>query len=425
MSAQNDDAIPAPISPVRFAPAPVSTELISGSVTVRSYQENWAGDDSDILLPDHVQAFVAIDMTAWTVAFLAAVDALFAPGMATAIAALDPDRAASLAAHKRQLADVIAETLKPVLVIPGEVAAIDPARVLFRESLLEGLGKAYAPKPGDGPPLRFCPLPPLVSGLLAATAQLPISIAEALLWDCVVTIEMPQAATDELLMSVLINEQPASPAGPAATAVAPRASAAATLFEALGRMTVEYPQIAPHLAAVRAGGDAAVARAALDRLDALIGDVILTWPGWFGRALPGEAAAAGSSSALDRATWSYVVDFGWRPVLGVTRCPVGEALPPWPAIAGFVTPAEKGQATDSYQPLTHALAETPLTFTWAGLPLHWAQQADVAASVRRNANLVPSGSPTARWSIRPSSVRRLWCMGGRLSGRLPICHHSL
>ena len=392
MSAQNDDAKPA-IGPVHFAPAPVSTELISGSVTVRSYREKWVGDGSDILLPDRVDGFAGIDMTAWTIAFLGAVDALFVPGMAAAIAALDPDRAASFAAHKKQLANVIAETLRSVIVIPGEVPAIDPVRVLFRESLLESLGKAYAPKPGDGPPLRLCPLPPLVSGPSAATAQSPMSIAEALLWDCVVTIGMPHAAEDELLISVSINDQPAPAAVPAAMAVAPRESAAATLFEALGRMTVEYPQIAPHLAAVRAGGDAAVARAALDRLDALIGDVILTWPRWFARALPSEATVAGSSSAVDQAIWRYKLDFGRQPVLGVTRRPVGEALPPWPAIAGFATPAEKGQATDSYQPLTHALADAPLILTWPGLPIHWAQQVDVAASVRRNANIVPGGSP--------------------------------
>ena len=414
MSAQNDDAKP-PIGPVRFAPVPVSTELISGSMAVRSYREDWVGDDSDILSPDRVHGFTSIDMTAWTVAFLRAVDALFVPGVALAIAALDPDRAASLAGHKQRLADVIAETLRPVLDVPGEVPAIDDARALFRESLLEGLGEAYAPRAGDRPPLRLCPPPPLVSGPRAATAQSPVSIAEALLWDCIVTVSTPQAAPDELLMSILINDQPVPGAVPPAMAVAPRESAAATLFEALGRMTVEYPQIAPHLAAVQAGGDAAVARAALDRLDALIGDVVLTWPGWFARALPSEATAAGSSSAGDGAIWRYTLDFGGRPVLGVTRCPVGDSVPPWPVIAGFVTPPENGQAADSYQPSADSPAEAPLTFTWAGLPIHWAQQVDVAASVRRNANLVPSGSPEGTL-IDPAFI----CTAPVVQGRAPV-----
>jgi hypothetical protein len=396
MAEQDDDGAPAATSFICFAPAPVLTRLISGSVAVRSYRESWVGDDSDVLLPDRMHAFVDIDMTAWAIAFLKATDALFAPTMAAAIAALDPDRAASLARHKQQLANVIARTLIPVLVVPGQVPAVEPARALFERSLLDSLSTAYASGVGDRGPLHLYPPLPAISRR-AVIAQSPISIAEALLWDCVVTVETPQAAQDELLLSVILNDLSAPSVDrttEAAVEAAPLRSAAASLFQALARMAVEYPQIAPHLPPVLAGGNATVARAALERLDALIGEVARTWPDWFARALPTEAADVGSASAVDQAIWSYMVDFGQLPVLRVTRFPsIDGVLPPWPAIAGFVMPSEDGQATDSYQASATLLATAPLTCTWAKLPIFWAREVQVTASVRRNANLVPPGSP--------------------------------
>ena len=62
MSEQNEVAAPA-AGLSGFAPAPVSTRLMSRSVAVRSYSESWVGDDSDIL-PDTVVEFTGIDMTA-------------------------------------------------------------------------------------------------------------------------------------------------------------------------------------------------------------------------------------------------------------------------------------------------------------------------------------------------------------------------
>ena len=200
MSEQNEVAAPA-ASLSGFAPAPVSTRLMSGSVAARSYSESWAGDDSDIL-PDTVLEFTGIDMTAWATAFLVSVDALFAPDMAAAIAKLDPDRAVSLARYKRRLAKVIAQTLIPVFVVPGEVPAVESARTLFHQSLLESLGAGYASAAGEGAPLCRCPPLPVISDASAITAQSPASIAEALLWDYAVTIPMPEVVQDELLLSV-------------------------------------------------------------------------------------------------------------------------------------------------------------------------------------------------------------------------------
>ena len=412
MSEQNEETGSA-ASLSGFAPAPVSTRLMSGSVAVRSYSECWAGDDSDVL-PDTVLEFAGIDMTVWTTAFLDAVDSLFAPDMAAAIATLDPDRAASLARYKRRLAKVIAQTLIPVLVVPGEVPAVEAARTLFHQSLLENLGTPYAAEAGNGGPLRLCPPLPAISDARAITEQSPASIADALLWDYVVTIATPEAVQDELLVSVVMND-PAVPASPAPEAVAAAASRsdAETLFEALARMAFEYPQIAPHLAEVREGGDAAMARAALDRVDALIGGVARTWPDWFAHMLP-SAAAAEPASPVDQANWRYSVDFARRPELRVTRVPDEHGtLPPWPVIAGFGAPAEHGQATGSYQPSTRLLTEA-LTFTWMGLPIAWVQRVNIAASTTRNANLVPPGSPDGTL-VDPAFIYRTPPLAGPVS----------
>lgn len=273
-----------------------------------------------------------------------------------------------------------------MLIVPGEVPEIEPARVLFGQALLESLGTAYATGSGNGGPLRACPPLPVISDARAITAQAPASIAEALLWDYAVTVEVPRAAQDELLVSVVLNAPLADPAVEATVA----AATADTLFEALARMTFEYPQIAPHLATALADGNAAAARAALERVDALIGDVTRTWPDWFERQLPSRAAEA---SARDHLIWSYSIDFAWLPELRATRLSGGDgALPPWPMIAGFATPPEDGKATGGYQPLTGSPAG-PLTFAWTGLPIVSVQTAHSAASTRRNANLVPPGAP--------------------------------
>jgi hypothetical protein len=382
--------------PTGFAPVPVSTQSIAAQAVVRSYREAWVGDDSDVELPDRAHGFVGVDMTAWTTTFLKVVDTLFAPEMAAAIARLDPDRAASLAAHRQVLAEVIASTLVPVLSVPGEAPAIAPARALFREALLTGLGQAYAPAVGKGDPLRACPALPVISAERAVGAPAPGSIGEALAWSYVLTVATPQAAQDALLLSVVLNDRPTPRAATVAESPAPGAprGEARSLFEALARASFELPQIVPHLAAVSAGGDAAVARAALARIDAVIGDVVLTWPAWFAQLLAPAMSDAGPGSAVGADVWRYAIDFRGLPLLGATRsCDGNDALPPWPAILGFTAPAEDGQAAGSYRPSGSDVAGTSLCFAWAGLPALGVQDAHVAARVKRNANLVPADAP--------------------------------
>jgi hypothetical protein len=385
---------PAPNLPKGFAPAPVSTRPVSGSAPVRSYKAEWVGNDRDIVLPDRELSFVDIDMTAWTIGFLEAVDALFAPAMVEATAALDPDRAASLAEHRRRLADVIAATLLPVLVVPGEAPALDPARACFHEALLGGLASAYAGVAGDSDPLRACPVPPAISDESTVAVPAPVSIAEALSWSYALTIATPLAAQDRLLLTVTPNQEPMLPVERLAAKAAASASvmlialpprpAARTLFEALARASFELPQVMPHLAGILADGDAVVGRAALKRMDGLIGDVALTWPDWFAdeRLATADSAVPGS--------WRYAIDGARFPMLSVTRSAGdGAPLPPWPAIAGFAQPAENKQATGTYRPTDAVGAGAPLALRWAGLSALRVQDAHVSASVVRNANLVP------------------------------------
>jgi len=378
--------------PVGFAPVPVSTQSIAAHALVRSYREEWVGDDSDVELPDRAHGFVGVDMTAWATAFLKVVDTLFTPAMGAAIAALEPDRAASLAAHREVLAEVIAATLVPVLIVPGETVEIAPARALFREALLTGLGRAYAPAVGKGDPLRACPALPVISAERAVGAPAAGSIAEALAWSYDLTVATQQAAQDALLLSVVLNDRPTPAAVTVAESPAPAAprAEARSLFEALARASFELPQIVPHLVALSAGGDAAVARAALARIDAVIGDVVSTWPAWF--AQPSSQAAPDAGPGAD--VWHYAIDFGRLPLLGATRsCDGNDALPPWPAILGFTAPAEDAQPAGSYRPSGSDVTGTSLSFTWAGLPALRVQDAHVAARVKRNANLVPAGAP--------------------------------
>lgn len=393
--------------PEGFAPAPVSTQLVSGHVPVRRYAEAWAGNDRDILLPDREHSFTAVDMTAWAIAFLQAVDLLFTPAMTAATVALDPDRATSLRGHREQLVDAIAATLMPVLIVPGEVPAVDAAHASFREALRAGLAGAYAPAAGDGDPLRVCPPLPIIRAERAVEEPAPRSIAEALSWSYVLDIVAPTAAQDALLLDVSLNQAPARVAATAGAATAPTMlialaprPAARTLFEALARANFEVPQIVPHLEGVEAGGDVAVARAALKRMDALIGDVALTWPAWFAQPHGAPLAASGPAS------WHYAIDYAQNPLLGVTRAAGdGGALPPWPDIEGFASPPEDGQPSDTYRPMDGTATEGALTFCWAGLSALRVQDAHVAACVTRNAHLVPPGSPDGT-RVDPSFIYR-------------------
>ena len=423
MSGQTGDGERAASFPAGFAPAPVSTQPVSACVTVRDYRKDWVGDDSDIASLDREISLVGIDMTAWTIAFLDAVDAVFTPELTAALARLNAASAASLAGRRRQLAEVIAPTLLPVLVVPGTTVEVAPARGQFREALLAGLGTAYAPAAGRSDPLRVCPAPPVINAERAVGASASVSIAEALSWSYVLTVTTPHVVQDELLLSVVLNPPPARPVAsvPATSrAAAPRA-VAASLFEALARALHEMPQIVPHLAAVTAaaGGEAAVARAALARMDGLIGDVVSTWPAWFARAsqgtMPEGGPEAGPVATDGSVGWHYAIAFDSLPALRATRLPDhGGALPPWPMIRGYGTPVEDGRPAGRYAPSDSPAADAPLSLAWDGLSLPGVEETHVVASVRRNADLVPPDAP-AGTLVDPAFVYRTAMVPGAAS----------
>ncbi|WP_066720608.1 hypothetical protein [Sphingomonas pituitosa] len=255
-------------------------------------------------------------------------------------------------------------------------------------------------------PLRVFPPMPAISAQGAVLPAAPATLADALTWSYRCTVATPQAAQDSLLLSLMLNDSPAAPAARAAARLAeavagddPPRPDPADLFEALARFSFEYPQIEPYLAAVPAaafsGGDAKVARKALERLDTLIAGAVLRWASWINPALVPPTARGSYGDPLppvDRATWAYTVDFSQWPNLVVARMPIGIALPPWPQIAGFTTPTGSGR-TATYLPQGKPAQGAPLTFTFADLPTTAAQSAHVKASVTRNANLVPPGMP--------------------------------
>ncbi|HEU0097437.1 MAG TPA: hypothetical protein VFQ67_01555 [Allosphingosinicella sp.] len=520
--------------PVTFAAPPLSTLLISEQIEVRNYKSQWVGNGSDVILPDQLHSFVDIDMTAWAVDFLAAVEGLFAPAMAAAIATLDPGSYAVLADYKQRLADAIAPTLEPVLIVPGQTPSKTAAVDRFRQALLHNLSSGYAlaavvalptnvslagtdepsappnlygrptgpglkdaggrqpytvspatvalssgtsqlvylvssrsaserawldtpltyeiaflehdfepaqkifgyepsswlsfivpdfkPRGIDGSqvlsiplgrnaiplPLRVYPPMPAITSQ-GSVPQSPTSLADALNWAYECKVATPQAAQDELVLSVTLNDPPSMSQRPARAAVAAEATAdgdpprpaPADLFEALARFAFEYPQIAPYLeqvpAAAFSGGNAQLARTALERMEYLIEGAVQTWPAWINPALrqsPPAVALAELPPPVDRAVWDYVVDFSGLPNLRVTRSlRDGQALPPWPAIEGFQAPPDSDQRIDIYRPSGERPAGAPLNFAFAGLPATAAQSAHVSARVTRNANLVPSGMP--------------------------------
>ena len=129
--------------PCCCSPLPLSTVLITETIKVRVYASTWTGSGSDVLA-DQDHLFTDIDMDVWGALFLAAVDNLFTPLMATAIATLDAPRYATLAAQKESLADQIAIGLTAVLKIPGNTVDITTATERFRQALLQSLSNDYA-----------------------------------------------------------------------------------------------------------------------------------------------------------------------------------------------------------------------------------------------------------------------------------------
>ena len=126
-----------------FAPAPLSRHLATGTFPVRRYVEGaWKGTADDYAEADAV--FAQVDLDAWAAAFLAGVDALLAPSLATAIARLAPEAFTALMDHKEAIARAVSATVAPVFEPDGEGEGDRPAAVeAMYQRLLIRLAAAY------------------------------------------------------------------------------------------------------------------------------------------------------------------------------------------------------------------------------------------------------------------------------------------
>ena len=150
MSSKSGIALAAPkVHPVAFTMRPLSTELVSGTVEVTTY-------DAMLNPTTAAHAFNGIALDEWMRSFLFALDALLSPSSAPVIAQLPaPDPATNgftpferLMAAKGAIANGLACRLVPVaLPVTGQVAEwrgdLTAAQDKFKQSLLENLSRAY------------------------------------------------------------------------------------------------------------------------------------------------------------------------------------------------------------------------------------------------------------------------------------------
>lgn len=106
-----------------FTFAPLSTCLVSGEV--------------------QTEVFSSVDLDAWCQTFLAAMDDLFAPEMAEAIARVDEPAYAELVRCREQIAQVLSMRLVPVYAGGARKGDLEAARGVFEQALLDSLSRAY------------------------------------------------------------------------------------------------------------------------------------------------------------------------------------------------------------------------------------------------------------------------------------------
>ena len=184
-------------SPVIFAPAPISTQLISeAGVEIYPYVPG-TGINYQAGTP---QNFTDIDLDQWVRTAFAAVDSLLSPQYISALLILDSltdgNELASLQAHKASLAGMYAQQLQPVFQAQQSAsnASVTPT---FEQTMLQQLSNAYStqaalqfeadvvadivedPSPAEPPNLygaivqNGAPVP----GIAFSTAKVPLATA--------------------------------------------------------------------------------------------------------------------------------------------------------------------------------------------------------------------------------------------------------
>lgn len=247
-----------------------------------------------------------------------------------------------------------------------ERSGLPPLRLLLRSrAKTDPLGLDLDPLSALLPRIAL-PGPPMLSFSAAAASGDPATASAALTWSVKVESAQTPVAQDRLELALEFERD--SESGPA-----PSPAPGDTLFDALGRAAMS----------ARSMPDTP-APASIERFAALAEAVAEALPSWVPpkpdvRPLPGR--------------WRYSVDFGALPALIVSReAPGSERLPPWPTVAGFVTPAsEEGQAR--FEPEAGAEAQPGLRLSIPGLRLLADRVVQVHGRTSRNANIVDSVEP--------------------------------
>ncbi|HEX6371222.1 MAG TPA: hypothetical protein VF006_20045 [Longimicrobium sp.] len=161
--------------PAIFAPAPISTSLISSSAGISPYVSGTGIDWNS----SANQQFANVDLDGWVQQVFAAVDSLLAPEFISPLVILDEltdgSNLASLQAGKTSLAGIYAAQMQPVFVSD---AGADPTGVqqVFTQTLLEQLGNAYTTQAA----LQY------QTGVVAAVSEQPTPTAPPNLYGAVV-----------------------------------------------------------------------------------------------------------------------------------------------------------------------------------------------------------------------------------------------
>ena len=139
-------------APIYFAPAPLSTELLSFTTDIFTYDSTGKKNATGV-----GTSFTDVDLDRWARSFLVSVDGLFEPEMAAAIARTDAATQgttsyyAQLLEARTTLAQKIAKGVTwvfaddlPTLAAPNGKGSLDDAIDGFQESLLVSLGRDYS-----------------------------------------------------------------------------------------------------------------------------------------------------------------------------------------------------------------------------------------------------------------------------------------
>jgi hypothetical protein len=126
---------------VYFAPLPLSTKLVSGSVPINTYDTT-----SGASTGTKTNSFNGVDLDGMGRSFLQAMDNLLSPELAAAVAQLNSDTYGKLMTAKEELAYAISSSISWVFQNQKDANAgdIESAKTRFRENLLSSLGSDFA-----------------------------------------------------------------------------------------------------------------------------------------------------------------------------------------------------------------------------------------------------------------------------------------